>query len=156
MISIEEVKNIVLTELKKQDSIFLVDIRISAKNEIVVEIDSNEGISIDTCINLSKLIEEKLDREKEDFELEVGSSGLTSPLKIPRQYQKYIGKELEVIQKNGVKLTGELISANDESFVLQISKLVKLEGAKRKSIITEDIELLYSDIKQTKYKISVK
>lgn len=155
MIEKDFLLEIIEQELKGTD-LYLVDLIINPGNEIVVELDSDKGVCIDDCVNLNKYIESKLDRDAEDFELEVGSAGLTSPLKIPRQYKKYEGKDIEVLLKTGVKLTGILLDSDDEGFRLKTTKLVKLEGAKRKSTVEEENRFSYQDVKYTKYLISIK
>lgn len=139
-----------------RSDIFLVETNVRPGNIIVVEIDSKEGVSIDNCIALSKYIESKLDREVEDFELEVGSAGITSPFKIPQQYEKNIGNEVEVLTKNGQKLSGVLKSCNDTGFTITVIKLVKPEGAKRKIETEEDFSFGYEEVKYTKYLIRFK
>lgn len=155
MIEKEFIKNIVDTALA-DTSMFLVDVSINPGNVIIVEVDDDEGVSIDDCVKLSKTIESNLDREAEDFELEVGSAGLTSPLKIPRQYKKYEGSEVEVLLTKGLKLKGTLASSDEEGFVLVTEKMVKPEGAKRKVAVQEEHRFSYSDVKYTKYIISLK
>ena len=135
---------------------FLVDVLIRPGNIIVVEVDSDEGVSIDDCIALSRNIESKLDRDVEDFELEVGSAGVTSPFKMPRQYQKNIGNEVELLTKSGQKLSGILKSSDDNGFVVTVTKMVKPEGAKKKMAIEEDLTFAYDDVKYTKYLIRFK
>ena len=81
---------------------FLVDVLVSADNVIKVEIDAEEGVDIDFCVELNRFIEANFDREVEDYELEVGSAGLTSPFKVRRQYEKNLNKEVEVLVSNGV------------------------------------------------------
>lgn len=135
---------------------FLVEVAVRPGNIIAVEIDSKEGISIDDCIALSKYIESKLDRDAEDFELEVGSAGISSPFKIPQQYEKNIGNEVEVLTKNGQKLTGILKACNEEEFSITITKMIKPEGAKKKVAVEEDLSFRYDEIKYTKYLIRFK
>lgn len=130
---------------------FLVDVLVKPGNLIVVEIDSEEGIDIDECVALSRFIEAGLDREVEDFELEVGSAGITSPFKVLRQYQKNIGNPVEVLSRTGIKTTGVLKSADEHGFVVGVTKMVKPEGAKRKMAVEEDLPFKYDDIKYTKY-----
>lgn len=136
--------------------IFLVEVIIRPGNIIIVELDSKEGISIENCIALSKHIESKLDREVEDFELEVGSAGVTSPFKITRQYEVNIGNEVEVLTKGGQKLSGELKSCDDNTFTITITKMEKPEGAKRKVAVEEDLSFKYDEVKYTKYLIRFK
>ena len=111
---------------------YLVDVVIKPGNLIVVEIDNDEAVSIDDCAELSRYLEEHLDRDVEDYELEVGSAGITSPFKVLRQYVKNIGNEVEMLLKNGSKLTGVLKSADENGVVVSVEKKVKPEGAKRK------------------------
>ena len=135
---------------------YLVDVEIQPGNVIIVEIDNDEAVCIDDCVELSRFIEEHLDRDSEDFELEVGSAGITSPFKILRQYQKNIGKEVEVLLASGMKLTGILKSADENGIVLTVEKQVKPEGAKRKITVEEDQAYTYNEIKSTKYLIRFK
>ena len=97
---------------------YLVDVAVQPGNIIVVEIDNDESVCIDDCVELSRYLEDHLDRDVEDFELEVGSAGITSPFKVLRQYQKNIGNEVEVLLTAGVKLTGVLKSADENGIVL--------------------------------------
>ena len=87
---------------------FLVDVTVSPDDKIVVEIDHAEGVWIDDCVELSRYIESKLDREEEDYELEVGSAGIGQPFKVLQQYLIHIGKEVEILTKEGKKLEGVL------------------------------------------------
>lgn len=135
---------------------FLVDVEVKTGNVIVVEIDSDEAVSIDDCVALSRWLEEHLDRDKEDFELEVGSAGITSPFKVLRQYVKNIGNEVEILLKAGVKLTGVLKEADENGIVVTVEKQVKPEGAKRKITVQEDQSYTYDEIKYTKYLIRFK
>ncbi len=135
---------------------YLIDVIINPGNVISIEIDNNNGVNIDDCVKLSRYIESKLDRDEEDFELTVGSVGLTSPFKTKRQYQKNIGNEVEVLTKKGDKLSGIIKSVSDDDFTITISKKVKAEGAKRKTEISEDLQFSYTEIKHTKYLIRFK
>ena len=136
--------------------LFVVEISVSPDNRIVVEIDNDEGVDIDRCVELHRFIESRLDRDKEDYELEVGSSGLTAPFKVVRQYIKNIGNEVEVLTRGGIKFTGVLKAADDEKFIVTVTKKVKPEGAKRKIEVEEDVTYIYNEIKYTKYLIRFK
>jgi ribosome maturation factor RimP len=135
---------------------YLVDADVKPGNTIAVEIDSDESVSIDDCIALSRFIETKLDRDTEDYELEVGSAGIGQPFKILRQYRKNIGNEVEVLAKSGIKHCGILKEANEQAIILTVQTQIKPEGAKRKVTIEEDLIFPYEDIKQTKYLIRFK
>lgn len=141
------------TEFLTDSPNYLVDVSIAPGNSILVEIDNDNGVDIDDCIALSRHIESGLDREAEDFELTVTSAGLTSPLKTKRQYKKYEGKEMEILTKKGEKINALLQSSDDEGFTVQISKMVKPEGAKRKVEVTDQVRFRYDEVKHTKYKI---
>lgn len=150
MIDKTQVKEIVESYLLGSDK-YVVEVTVRPDNLIVVEIDSDTSVAIDDCIKLTKFIESKLDREVEDYELEVGSAGITQPFRVLRQYQKYIGKEVEVLSRDGRKLAGLLKDADEQGFTLTIAKQVKPEGAKRKVTVEEDIPFTYEEIKYTKY-----
>jgi len=135
---------------------FLVEVSVRPGNVIVVEVDSDDSISIEDCIALSRKIESQLDRDVEDFELEVGSAGITSPFRIPRQYKKNIGNEVEVLTKSGQKLSGILKASDDNGFTVTVTKMVKPEGAKKKIAMEEDFSFAYNDVKYTKYLIRFK
>ena len=146
----------IVNEWLEDKEYFLVDVSVSPDNKIVVEIDHAEGVWIDDCVELSRFIESKLDREEEDYELEVGSAGIGQPFKVLQQYLIHIGKEVEVLTREGKKLEGILKDANEENMTLTIQKKVKPEGAKRPKLVEEDVTFTYSDVKYTKYLISFK
>jgi len=135
---------------------YLVDVKVSNSNNILVEIDSFEGVSIDFCVDLNRHIEANLDREKEDYELQVSSAGLTEPFKILKQYEKNVGNEVEVITSDNKKLVGILKSFDSEKITLEQEKQVKPEGAKRKITVQEEITILFEKIKTTKHIIRFK
>ena len=152
-------KNVVsgiVNEWLEDKEYFLVDVSVSPDDKIVVEIDHAEGVWIDDCVELSRFIESKLDREEEDYELEVGSAGIGQPFKVLQQYLIHIGKEVEVLTREGKKLEGVLKDANEENMTLTIQKKVKPEGAKRPKLVDEDVIFTYEEIKYTKYLISFK
>lgn len=135
---------------------YLVDVKITPDNRISVEIDSFDGVTIEFCMEVNRHIESQMDREIEDYELEVSSAGLTEPFKVLKQYEKNIGNEVEVLTKEGKKVSGVLVEVTETEFVLEIEKTEKPEGAKRKIIVTENITFSYEDIKTTKYIIRFK
>lgn len=155
MIEKSELTKVIETALEGSE-LFIVDVAVSRDNNIVVEIDSMDCVSIDDCAKLTKAIESHFDRDVEDYELEVGSAGLTSPFKVKRQYEKYIDEEVEILTKDGRKLKGILKDATDDNFTVSITKKVKPEGAKRPVEVTEDETFNYDEIKYTKYLIQFK
>ena len=128
---------------------FLTDLRVSPANEIVVEIDSDD--SVEFCMELTRAIEAEFSRDDEDYELEVGSAGLTSPLKVRRQYLKYIGEELDVLTTDGRKLRGVLREAGDDTFTLSVTVKEKPEGAKRPVTVEKDVIIPYAQVKKAVY-----
>ncbi|MDR0872378.1 MAG: ribosome assembly cofactor RimP [Prevotellaceae bacterium] len=151
MITKETVYQFVESRIGDED-LFLVDVQITADKRILVEIDTdNGGVSIDTCIALSRYITAEFEEEIGDYELEVASAGVGQPFKILRQYTKHIGKEVEVLTKNGVKHTGVLQEVTPDGFAIETTKKIKLPDAKRKTEVTENVRFTYNEIKQTKY-----
>ncbi len=130
---------------------FLVEVSVTADNRITVEVDSFSGVSIDFCAELSRHIESNLDRNVEDYELEVGSAGLTAPFKVLKQYEKNVGKQVEVLTADGQKVSGVLTEVCAGHFTLEVEKKVKPEGAKRKITVKEPVSFSYAEVKSTKY-----
>ncbi len=136
--------------------IFIVEVRVASNNRIEIDIDSKKGVTIDECAQLSQFIESKLDREEEDFELEVGSAGLSAPFKVLQQYEKYLGDEVEVITKKGEKFSGVLNKVDLQEFEITILEKVKEEGAKRKKNVERTLQFTYDEVKKTNYLIRFK
>ena len=155
MISKNVVKEIVNEWLEDKDY-FLVDVDINSDNRIVVEIDHADGVWIEDCAVLSRYIESKLDREEEDYELEVGSAGLGQPFKVPQQYINHIGKEVEVLDHDGKKVEGLLKSVEGNEFTVGVMEKVRVEGKKRPVLTEVDHVYDMEKVKYTKYLISFK
>ena len=148
MISEQFIKDLTNTYLEGTDR-FVVSVSIKSENRIRIFIDSDTHVLIEHCIELSKFIEGQLDREAEDFELNVSSSGLDQPYKLSRQYIKNIGREVSVLLKDNNKIEGTLIAADEQGFSVK-------EITKVKKVITETTHtFLYSDIKETKEIIKI-
>ncbi len=135
---------------------FLVDISVSADNSIVVVIDHADGVWIEDCAELSRFIESRLDREQEDFELEVGSAGLGQPFKVRRQWEIHVGHEVETQLKDGRKYQGTLTAVDDDAFSVEVEVKVKPEGAKRAHKEMRIMTFPFGDTAYTKYVIKVK
>lgn len=139
---------------------FIVEVKVNPFNKIVVNIDCYSGMGIDDCIAVSRYIESKLDREEEDFELEVSSAGLDSPFVVADQYKKAIGKEVKVITEEGRKVTGVLTEYNEQGIVLKYEEKQRIEGRKKKIWVPVERKLYFqgeskeSNIKTTKIVIS--
>ncbi|MDE5813134.1 MAG: ribosome assembly cofactor RimP [Muribaculaceae bacterium] len=150
MIDKKELQSYVEEQLKDTEY-FLTDLKITPSNEITVEIDSITPGDIDECVRLTHAIEAAFDRDVEDYELEVGTAGLTSPLKVRRQYDKYVGRDLEVLTSDSRKLHGMLRSVSDDGIVLSVQQKVKKEGVKKPVVEDIDIDLPFSIIKRAVY-----
>jgi len=149
-------KSIVRTIVEKSiegTDMFVVDVSVSPSNSIVVEIDSRSSLDIDTCAKISRKIEAELDRDDEDYELEVGSAGLTAPFKVRGQYEKNIGNKVELLTRDGRKLAGILEQVDDSGFVLGCERKVKVEGKKRPELRKELESFGFDNVKYIKYLI---
>ncbi len=145
MIAKETVENLIAEKLTSGEY-FVVSLDISSSNQIKLVVDSMHGISIDECVEFSRAIEHNLDREQEDFSLEVTSPGLTSPLIVKQQYVKNIGQNLKIRLADNKVIKGELLAADDNSITFLESKRVKIEGHKKKQLRTEEHKIIYADI----------
>ena len=155
MIDKNKVKTLVEEWLADKDY-FLVDVQIGADNKIVVEIDHADGVWIEDCVELSKYIEDRLSRDEEDYELEVGSAGLGQPFKVPQQYVNFVGKEVEVLDAGGKKVRGILKAVDGNDFVVTTQEKVKVEGKKRPVLQDIDHQYKMDEVKYCKYLISFK
>lgn len=135
---------------------FIVDITVSSSNVIRVEIDGDKGVNINDCVQISRHIENNLDREAEDFELTVSSAGMDQPFKILRQYQRYLNREVSIKKLSGEKMTGRLLKATEDEVIIEQSRKERIEGKKKKQTIVEEIVLPMNEIKETKVVISFK
>lgn len=155
MIHTTRIENLLSEELARRD-LFLVEAMVRPGNKIVVYIDSIKGVTLEECIAISRYLENALDRDVEDFELEVSSPGLDRPLKLPVQFEKNIGKVLDIVRKDGIKLTGTLVRI--ENGIIRTENQVTQKDAttgKKKMEIQTD-EILLEDIKSAKVVISLK
>ena len=143
-----------MVEEKLSDTMFIVDISVGLGIAISVLIDSDEGLSIDKCIEMSRHIEHQFDRETEDFSLEVSSPGLTQPFKVLRQYLKNLGKEIEIVTGKGEKIVGILKSADEKGFISETASTIKVDG--KKTVELKTVEFSYQDIKSVKLVITFK
>lgn len=135
MISKELIENIVLKELS--DEYFIVSISISKGNDIEVLIDGNNGVTIQKCVDVSRIIEQALNRDEEDYELSVSSAGLGKPFRVYRQYLKNIGQQVEVNVEESKPVAGLMKSVDEKGFDLEITSIEKLENKKKKVEITK-------------------
>lgn len=129
---------------------FLVEATVEADNRVVVEIDHKDGVWIEDCCELSRYIDKGLDREVEDFELEVGSSGLGRPFKVLQQYVNAVGEEVELLTTDGVKLKGVMQAADEAGFSVSVIEKRVPEGKKRPVKVEVERHFAYTDVKWVK------
>jgi ribosome maturation factor RimP len=138
-------------EFIKGTGLFLVTVKVSSSNRITVLADKNEGITIDECAAIHRHIEKSLDREKEDFELQVSSPGLDLPFVVFEQYLKNEGKKVEVTDNEGFKLIGKLKNVTEGGFELESE--IKVKG-KTKEL--KDVSFNLNQIKSTRVILTIK
>lgn len=138
--------------------IFIVDIYVTPANDITVDIDSPSPLDVDTCARITRAIEADFNRDDEDYQLEVGSAGLTAPFKVMGQWLKNVGNEIELTTRDGRKLTGLLAAVDPEAekFTLRVSRKVKLEGEKRPRIVEQDEVMDIANVKRAAYLLNFK
>lgn len=127
--------------------LFVVDVTVSPAWDIEVTLDSDTRVSIDKCIVLTRAIEDSFDREEQDFALTVGSAGIGSPLKFARQFEKIVGKEVDVVRADGWKLTAILKGHDDQGITVGYVVKEAVEGKKRKVEVEKTETILFSEIK---------
>jgi ribosome maturation factor RimP len=150
MIEKQNIQTIV-EEFIKGTGLFLVSVKVSGANRITVLADKNDGITIDECAGIHRQIENSLDRETEDFELQVSSPGLDLPFGVIEQYFKNDGKKVEVIDNEGVRYSGILKNITKGGFELETELKVK---GKTKEL--KDISFNFEQIKSTRVVLTIK
>jgi len=145
----DKVTELLNKALEEKESLFLIDFTVDTGNKIRVILDGDEGVNLSDCMAVSRAIEHNLDREEEDFSLEVTSAGATSPLELPRQYKKNIGRKLEVKTSENT-FEGNLTAATDESITLEWKAREPKPIGKGKHTVQKKEEIVFSDIKEAK------
>jgi ribosome maturation factor RimP len=143
----EKVSELLSEGLKEKPSVFLIDLTITDAFKIIVTLDGDNGVSLQDCIDISRAIEHNLDREEQDFSLEVASFSVGSPLKQTRQYKKNIGRTL-IVKTATETIEAELTHATDESITLAWEAREPKKIGKGKETVQKTLELPYSDIKE--------
>lgn len=143
-----KVEQLVHEFLETRKDLYLVDLKISAGDDITVILDGDEGLSLQDCLDASRAVEFNLDREEHDFSLQVMSPGLSEPLKLPRQFKKNMGREIEVLLNSDEKIQGEVVAVDDEKVTVVLRyRRPKLIG-KGKEDVVENKEIPYTEIKK--------
>jgi ribosome maturation factor RimP len=153
-------KNTIITAVEEwleKGDYYLVDVEMTADDRIIIEIDHADGVWIEDCADLSRFLQEKFGEEMGDYELEVGSAGIGQPFKVLQQYKNHIGKEVEVLQKDGQKVQGILKTVgDDETFVVTIKEKQRQEGKKRPVLVEVDKTFAVAEVKYCKYLLAFK
>lgn len=145
-----------IDEYLKRSNLFLVDVEISQENDIEITIDSFERVDIENCAEISRIVDSSFNRDEQDYSLTVTSAGLDQPFKVSQQYQKYIGNEVEVILKTGIKRVATLTMFEEGSIQLQWTSLEKIEGKKKRERVDHSQTIPLDQIKSTKPFINFK
>ena len=153
MINVRQINSLVDSYLR-ENGMFIVDAEIRKGNHIRVFIDSLDGVTIEECAKVSRLIESGLDREAEDFDLEVSSPGLEAPLKVYPQYIKNTGREVEILKNDGMKVSGKLIQTDKQGISIEIRKDKNDKTIKAEKYTVRNEYILFSDIKATRVLIN--
>jgi ribosome maturation factor RimP len=143
----EKVFQLLAEGIQEKPSIFLIDLTITDAFKIIVTLDGDTGVQLQDCIDISRVIENNLDREEQDFSLEVASVGIGSPLKLLRQYVKNIGRTL-IVKLATETIEAQLVDANDNFITLAWEAREPKKIGKGKETVQKRQEIPYSDIKE--------
>jgi ribosome maturation factor RimP len=155
MITREKVENLIQQKTEGTD-MFIVDVTVRPGNVIDVTLDSDSGITIEACTEVHRHLLHEMDREVEDYSLEVSSPDLSKPLKVTRQYMKNVGRDLAVKKHDKSKIEGELLAATESGITLKTAQKEEVPGKKGKKLVEREINLEYADIAEAKIMIRFK
>ncbi|MDB9941854.1 ribosome assembly cofactor RimP [Flavobacteriaceae bacterium] len=151
----EQVEQLVKIALDENPTLFLIDLTIGGDNTIRILLDGDEGVSLQSCMEVSRKIEHNLDREENDFSLEVSSCGVGSPLTLPRQFKKNVDRKLEVTDSEDKLVQGTLITVTEDSFTLEWKAREPKPIGKGKVTVTKTKEFKYGSFKNAKVIVSI-
>jgi ribosome maturation factor RimP len=149
----KKVEDLLKDGLEEREDLFLISFSIGADNAIKIVIDGDNGVLVEDCMFISRAIEHNLDREEEDFSLEILSNGAASPLVLPRQYEKNVGRTLEVKTNDNKDYEAELVNINEEGINLKWKAREPKPVGKGKVTVTKEVTVAFKDIKEAKVKI---
>jgi len=149
----EKAHKLLLEVLEENESLFLISFEVSSSKKIIVVVDGDQGVSVQDCMKISRHIEHNLDREEEDFSLEVSSAGVSEGLQHIRQYKKNINRKVKVVTTDNNILEGNLTSADDEKIKLQWKAREPKPIGKGKVTVEKQQTIPLSEIKEAKVKI---
>ena len=144
----EKVLNLLNDAIASHPSLFLIDLTITDAFKIIVAIDGDNGVTLQDCIDISRAVENNLDREEQDFSLEVASAGVSEPLSNVRQYKKNIGRTLKV-KTTSETIEGKLTAVDDEKITLEWEAREPKKIGKGKETVQKKQEVLFADIKES-------
>lgn len=144
----EKVKELIDQAMAVHTDLFLIDYTISADYKITITIDGDHGVTLQDCIDVSRIVESSLDREEQDFSLEVASAGATSPLKLPRQFKKNIGRKLKVVTLSQEKYEATIVDADDTQIFLEWKARESKTVGKGKVTVEKKVTVAYDQIKE--------
>ena len=145
----EKVESLLQDFFEENNSLFLIDLGVDGNKRISVIIDGDEGVTVNDCIEVSRHIEHNLDRNEEDFSLDVASAGVSEPLLLPRQYKKNIGRKLAVTTSEG-KIEGELVKLENEKITLQWKAREPKPVGKGKVTVQKEAVLPIAEVNEAK------
>ena len=149
----EKIINLLNDALEENSALYLIELKFLPENKIYVEVDGDAGVSLKECIRINRAIEQDLDREEEDFSLEVTTPDIANPLKVKRQYKKNINRTLEVILKDNKKVEGILKNVNEDQIELEWKAREPKPIGKGKVTVVKNETIQFSDILEAKVKI---
>jgi ribosome maturation factor RimP len=155
MITREKVEHLIEEKIQGTD-MFIVEVSVRPGNVIDVTLDSDVGITIEACTEVHRHLLHEMDRDVEDYSLEVSSPDLMKPLKVTRQYMKNVGRDLAVKKLDKTKIEGELIAASDAGITLKTAQKEEVPGKKGKKLVEREIALSYAEIAEAKIMIRFK
>ncbi|MDI9309036.1 MAG: ribosome assembly cofactor RimP [Limnohabitans sp.] len=141
----KKVEELLIQSLVEHPDLFLIDLVITDSYKIIVTLDGDNGVQLQDCVSVSRVIENNLDREEQDFSLEVASAGISSPLKLVRQYKKNVGRTLKVKTKEQV-IEAHLLDASDENITLEWSSREPKKIGKGKETVLHNVNIPYGEI----------
>lgn len=157
MVNKDKVLELINEKLDESPEFYLVDLKINNANKIYIEIDhKTDPISINDCIGFSRQVEHNLDREEEDFELEVTSPGLSQAFKVHQQYIKNLGKEVKIMLTSSKSVQGILEEVKEDEVMISFETKEKIEGKKKKLKVQHEQTIQFEDIKETKIIVKFK
>lgn len=152
LISKEKIEQLAKEHLQNS-SVYLTGVKIMTGNSILVFIDGDEGVKIADCVALSRYIEGNLDRNKEDYSLDVSSHGAATPLVMPRQYKKHLGREFDLVLTDGTKESGEMIACDENGLTLKYSVRENKPIGKGKITVEKQTNIKFEQIRESKIKL---